>query len=99
MQNGVMIDKKYATHRREPFFELAKDYINDASKVLDIGSGNGAFSEYCNRNDFYLFDGNLQTIDFLKERFKNVKHGILPNLSFEDIGILVSLVLISSSQS
>ena len=79
-----MIDKKYATHNREPFFELAKDYIKDTSKVLDIGAGNGAFAKYYNRNDFYLFDGNLQTIDGLKENFPNVKHGILPILPYEN---------------
>lgn len=79
-----MIDKKYATHSREPFFELAKDYIKDDSRVLDIGSGYGAFPQYFDRNDFYLFDGNFETIDILKEKFNNVKHGMLPNLPFED---------------
>jgi SAM-dependent methyltransferase len=81
---SVMINKKYATHNREPFFELAKDYIKDDSRVLDIGAGNGAFAKYFNRNDFYLFDGNPQTVDGLKESFRNVKQGILPLLPYDD---------------
>lgn len=79
-----MIDKKYATHNREPFFELAKKYIQPSSKVLDIGSGNGSFSKFCNRDDFYLFDGNENTVEVLKSKYENVFLGQLPMLPFEN---------------
>lgn len=78
-----MNKEKYYTHRREPFFEIANNYISIDSRVLDIGAGAGAFPKYCNRNDFYLFDGNLQTVDELKTKYRNVVHGLLPNLPFE----------------
>jgi ubiquinone/menaquinone biosynthesis C-methylase UbiE len=79
-----MVNKKYATHRREPFFEIAQGYIKTESKVLDIGAGSGLFSKYCNRTDFYLFDGNAKTITELKKENKNVVQGQLPSLPFED---------------
>ena len=76
--------KQYITHKREPFFEIAKKYINESSKVLDIGAGNGAFAKYCNRNDFYLFDGNKETVETLRITNTNVYLGQLPKLPFED---------------
>ncbi len=79
-----MIDKKYATHDREPFFELARPYIESNSKVLDIGAGYASFAKYFSRNDFYLFDGNPETVTFLKNNYEYVKEGKLPNLPYED---------------
>ncbi|MFC4873602.1 class I SAM-dependent methyltransferase [Negadavirga shengliensis] len=79
-----MIKKEYVTHKREPFFQIALDYIKDDSKVLDIGAGNGDFSKYCDRDDFYLYDGNIKTVEYLKKYHKNVFHGMLPVLPFEN---------------
>lgn len=79
-----MVNKKYATHSREPFFEIANKHITTQSKVLDIGAGSGMFSKHCKRNDFYLFDGNKETIDFLKQENSNVFLGELPKLPFEN---------------
>lgn len=84
MQIGKFMNKeKYYTHKREPFFEIANNYISKYSRVLDIGAGAGAFSMYCDRDDFYLFDGNPQTVDELKEKYNNVEYGLLPNLPYD----------------
>lgn len=77
-----MINKKYITHDRSPFFELAREFIKDDSVVLDIGCGNAAFSNHFNRNDFYLFDANETTIEGLKLQHKNVCLGLLPSLPY-----------------
>lgn len=75
--------EKYYTHEREPFFEIANNYISKDSRVLDIGAGVGAFPAYCERDDFYLLDGNQQTVDILKKKYKHVVCGLLPKLPFE----------------
>ncbi len=79
-----MIEEKYITQERAPFFEIATDFIEQTSKVLDVGSGGGEFSEFCKRNDFYHFDSNKDTIDALSKKYKNVYQGELPNLPFPD---------------
>lgn len=79
-----MIDLKYATHKREPFFEIAKNYILPKSLVLDIGAGDGSFSRYCDRKDFFLFDGNEKTVEGLKKGKLNATFGKLPILPFMD---------------
>jgi len=79
-----MINKKYITHKREIFFEIAKKYISKDSRVLDIGAGNASFSRICEREDFYLYEGNPSTYNSLKSKYKNVVLGHLPKLSFED---------------
>lgn len=84
MRNGKFMNKeKYYTHKREPFFEIANSYISKDSRVLDIGAGAGAFPAYCQRDDFYLFDGNQQTVDELKKKYNHVVCGLLPKLPFE----------------
>ncbi len=79
-----MIDSKYITHQREPFYEIVNKYLREDSIVLDIGAGDGSFSKYFNRDDFYLFDGNISNTNLLKNKFKNVYYGKLPRLPFED---------------
>ena len=79
-----MINPTYATNRREPFFELARPYIKEHSKVLDIGCGHADFARYFKRTDFYLFDGNEGTIADLKSQYINVFQGVLPKLPFAD---------------
>lgn len=82
---GSMIDKKYITGKREPFFEIAREFFNDKSVVLDVGCGHGSFSNYFEEKDFFLFEGNKQTVnDLIKEGHKNVFLGNLPNLPFDD---------------
>lgn len=79
-----MIDKKYITHKREPFFEIAKKLIKNNSKVLDVGSGDGSFPKYCERNDFYLLEGNIETVKYLEKDFSNVVYGRIPKIPFEN---------------
>ena len=43
-----MIDKKYLTHSREPFFEIARSIIPANGLVLDVGGGDGSFSRGAN---------------------------------------------------
>lgn len=79
-----MIDIKYVTNKRAVFFNIAKSYICDDSKVLDIGAGEGDFIEHCNRTDFFLYDGNSESVEKLKQKYPNCYQGKLPNLPFEN---------------
>ena len=79
-----MIDKKYVTTRREPFYELARRVIAPSSKVLDIGAGNGDFAAYCNRPDFHLLDGNPESVRVLQKSYANAVWGELPSIPFPD---------------
>ena len=79
-----MIDKRFLTHNREPFFQIAKNNIRQDSKVLDIGAGDASFAKFCEREDFYLLETNPISVAFLKERFKNVEEGSLPILPYLD---------------
>lgn len=78
------MNKKFATHAREPFFALAAPFITPTSKVLDIGPGRGDFSDHHGRTDFYLFEGNPETVVLLKQKHANVSEGLLPTLPFAD---------------
>lgn len=75
---------KYFTHKREPFFEIAKERIKKGDTILDVGSGNGSFAEYCQDNNMFLFEGNNESVKFLKSKFSNVYQGRLPKLPFKD---------------
>lgn len=79
-----MIDKKYITHQRRPFFEIANKLITSKSVVLDVGPGDGSFAKYCNRNDFFMYEGNPKSAENLKHNYSNTTHGQLPKLPFED---------------
>ena len=72
---------EYITHKREPFFEIARDLINKEHNVLDVGSGNGSFAKYCNMLNMHLFEGNKESAQAI---FKNVVYGRLPKLPFKD---------------
>jgi SAM-dependent methyltransferase len=78
------MDKKYITHSREHFFDLAKDLIKKDSVVLDIGAADGYFAKYYGRNDFYLVDGNQNTVNKFISEFPNYTFVTLPTLPFED---------------
>lgn len=79
-----MINKQYITLKREPFFEIARKFISDNSKCLDIGPGDGQFADYCKKKDIYLLDSNENTVKSLKEQYSNVFLGTLPELPFDD---------------
>jgi ubiquinone/menaquinone biosynthesis C-methylase UbiE len=79
-----MIDKKYVTHQREPFFEIANELIVKESVVLDVGPGDGSFAKYCFRNDFFMYEGNPESAEKLKHYYPNTTHGQLPKLPYED---------------
>ncbi|AVR45950.1 hypothetical protein C7S20_12180 [Christiangramia fulva] len=78
-----MIDSRYITLKREPFFQIAKNLIKESYRVLDIGPGDGEFAFYCNKEDIYLFDRNEKTVKHLKKKYKNVFLGELPKLPFD----------------
>jgi len=78
------MDKRYITHKREVFFQIAKDLIKKNSKVLDIGSGNGSFAEYCERPDIYMLEGNSESAYTLKLKYTNVYESRLPSIPFEN---------------
>lgn len=76
--------KKYITDCREPFFLVVKKYINQESRILDVGSGDGIFARTINRDDVYMFDGNKDTVEKLKQKYVNCKYSKLPYLPYED---------------
>ena len=78
------MNKKYATHKREPFFEIAKKLIKEDSRVLDVGAGNGDFTKYCKYDSMFLFEGNAENVKRLKSKYENVEHGSLPFLPYEN---------------
>ena len=80
--------KPFITRAREPFFQMAKDYVEPGSVILDIGSGEGGFAKYLERDDVYMIDGNQATVELLKKSlktfsFENIQYGKLPELPFE----------------
>ena len=83
---GNKINKyHYVTHKREPFFDIAKKYISSDKKVLDVGAGDGYFAEYCQRPDFFLFEGNEDNFKNLSKKYCNSYYGKLPGLPFQDL--------------
>lgn len=78
--------KKYCSGSRLPFFELAQKYLpkNPDSIVVDVGAGNGLFAEHLNLKDkyknLYLLDGNKNTVDNLRKKFKNAVAYTAPSL-------------------
>jgi len=78
------MQNKFVTHRREPFFEIAKELISSNSTVLDVGSGNGSFANFCGHSNIYMYESNPKSVKFLKGKFPNVFQGSLPKLPFSD---------------
>src|SRR5690606_23253477 len=78
------IEEKYITYKRAPFFQIAKDLIKDGDVVLDVGAGDGSFSEFCQNDEIYQFDGNMESFNNLKKKFRNTFLGHLPNLPFQN---------------
>ncbi|MDT0642852.1 class I SAM-dependent methyltransferase [Zunongwangia sp. F363] len=79
-----MIELKFKTFKRAPFFEIAKQLIKGRDKILDIGAGEGSFADYLQKLDIYLLEGNPASVAKLKKRYKNVFQGKLPDLPYEN---------------
>lgn len=76
---------KYCTQEREPFYQIALDYYQSGSPILDIGAGVGGFADLIGNKDIYLIEGNPQTATFLKKKYANVFNLSLPkSFPFED---------------
>jgi len=85
MQNGnIMIEHKYRTHNREPFFEIARSIIPANGLVLDVGGGDGSFARFCGLSNLFILEGNPESAEKLKAAFSNAVYGRLPKLPFED---------------
>lgn len=78
------IPAKFLTSNREPFFAIALNYIKDNDRILDIGSGDGCFSEKIGRDDIFQLDSNIESITELKKRFPNCFFAKLPDLPFSE---------------
>lgn len=84
MKESISRILKYASQRREPFYEIVKKYIKPDSIILDIGAGNGSFAEFIGRNDIFMIDGNLETVTRNQKRFPNYQYSRLPDLPFHN---------------
>lgn len=72
-----LLREKYTHGGREPFYDLAKEYLpkDPDSIIVDIGAGNGGFANYLGligHNKLYLLDGNKDAVKNLKRSFGNV---------------------------
>lgn len=76
--------KKYVTGNRTPFFEVAKKYIGESSKILDVGAGDGQFARTIGRKDIYMLDGSRDAIEILRGEFQNCKLGSPDKLPYDD---------------
>lgn len=79
-----MINQKFITHQRKPFFEIAKELIQPQHAVLDVGSGDGSFAAFCNKTDMFMLEGNPESVKHLKTNYPNVVEGRLPLLPFNN---------------
>lgn len=95
-----MIDPKYITTSRDPFFELANKYIQRRDKILDIGCGNGTFASFIGRNDVFMMDLFLDRLTVIKNEYENLVCAKAPNLPFkkESFNIIHSSHLIEHLQ-
>ena len=84
MKESISRILKYASQRREPFYEIVKKYVKPDSIILDIGAGNGSFAEFIGRNDIFMIDGNLETVTRNQKRFPNYQYSRLPDLPFHN---------------
>ena len=72
------IRERYATSLREPFFQLACDFLKDGDEIhLDIGAGDGKFAEFVQEKNssvnLFLLDQNEDTISSLKKKYDDQK--------------------------
>lgn len=88
--------KKYLTLKRDPFFDIAADFITDKNDiVLDIGSGEGDFFLHLKNKgidtaNLYLLDGNDSTVEKNKKLTANSRLYFAPErLPFENDSVSV----------
>ena len=86
--------KYYCTIDRYPFYNIVAKYLpSDRNAiVVDIGAGDGQFADYLNLNNIYrklfILDGNMETLNKLKKRYKNVIQYKAPDeLPFKNLSI------------
>lgn len=76
------------THKREPFYELAFNYLKDCKTVLDLGAGSGDFIRFFKNKGFngkiYTYEGNRKTHYSLKKQGIKAIYGKLPKIKFKD---------------
>ncbi|HPD26376.1 MAG TPA: class I SAM-dependent methyltransferase [Candidatus Marinimicrobia bacterium] len=84
MKESISRILKYASQRREPFYEIVKKYIKPDSIILDIGAGNGSFAKFIGRNDIFMIDGNPETVVNNQKFFPNYQYVHLPDLPFQN---------------
>ena len=88
--NASVQKSKYATHKREPFFEIASTYYSPDGICVDIGSGEGNFLKYLQgrqitADNLYLLDGNEETVEKNKGlTARSVYYRAPGKLPFED---------------
>ena len=84
--NNKNLDKirKYITEDRSIFYNIAKSYIHETSKILDVGAGDGSFAKELNRKDVYMLDGNEKSAKQFADTYQNIFLGTLPDLPFEN---------------
>jgi ubiquinone/menaquinone biosynthesis C-methylase UbiE len=82
---SLLTKKKFYTTKREPFYELAGDFLPKSKKsfIVDVGCGKGNFITHLNLCDKYknvfLLDANKNTVKELRAKFKNVFLYFIPN--------------------
>lgn len=75
---------RYTTHSRELFFDIARKYCKEGSKVLDIGPGTGDFGRPLQGCELFLVEGNPESVEKLRREFDNVLlHQVPDPLPFE----------------
>lgn len=86
--------KQYSKDGRIPFFKLAYNFLpkEKDAVVLDIGCGDAEFAAGVNLaekyNNLHLLDSNPETINKLRQQYKNVMHYEAPDrLEFEDASV------------
>lgn len=83
--------RTYSKNGRQPFYKLASKYLpsDEGAIVVDVGCGTAEFAvefklaqEY---DKLFLLEGNKNTINYLKSKFKNVLEYKIPGkLPFEN---------------
>ncbi|KKP92324.1 MAG: hypothetical protein UR94_C0001G0009 [Parcubacteria group bacterium GW2011_GWA2_36_10] len=81
----------YSKNGRQPFYKLASKYLphDKGSIVIDVGCGIAEFAEEFDLakmyDNLFLLEGNKVTVDYLKNKFKNVLEYKIPDkLPFEN---------------
>lgn len=75
---------QYMTFSRMPFFKIAKEYLQNCERILDIGAGGGEFIQFMNRGDIYAIDRNRDTVSKLQRQGINAICATLPEIPFPD---------------